>query len=202
MDVVIGELDRLAKLSDHLLILASAEQFKFTARDSVDLSRLVAAAVHRWGKAAPRDWQLHVGARGSVVGDRERIETALDALIENAVKATEPGERISVELRAEGGDAVIEVADSGTGIAPENFDRIFDRFWRPGQQAGSGTGLGLAIVKTIAEAHGGSAEVTGNAAGGATFRIRLPGFAWSEWPMPSVRPVHSTVQADERQAVT
>jgi two-component system sensor histidine kinase BaeS len=66
---------------------------------------------------------------------------------------------------------------------------VFDRFWRAGQsngRMGSGTGLGLAIVKKIAEAHGGGAEASSNSAGGATFRIRLAGFAWSAWPMAAV----------------
>jgi signal transduction histidine kinase len=164
MDVVLGELDRLAQIS---------------ARAPVNLSHVVGGAVHRWRSTARRDWQLIVRDRGTVIGDRDRITEALDALIDNAVKATEERDRIAVELRAEGSTAVIQVADSGPGVAPQDQDRIFDRFWRATGVAGSGnggTGLGLAIVKTIAEAHGGTAEVSSNGAGGATFRIRIPGF--------------------------
>jgi signal transduction histidine kinase len=177
MDVVLGELDRLARISDRLLILATADHVRFAARAPVNLSRVVAATVNRWRTAARRDWRLHVGARGSIMGDRDRIENALDALIDNAVKATLEGDWIAIELRNEDGVAVIEVADSGPGVSPEDFDRVFDRFWRATEDVGtSGTGLGLAIVKTIAKAHGGSAEVSSNSAGGATFRMRLPGF--------------------------
>jgi signal transduction histidine kinase len=179
MDVVLGELERLSQISDRLLILATADQVRFRARGPVDLSRIVAAAVNRWRTTAHRDWQLRLCARGSVEGDSERVETALDALVENAVKATDDRDRILVELRAEGDWAVIAVSDSGPGVAPEDSERIFDRFWRPSQpvgRSGAGTGLGLAIVKTIAEAHGGIAEVSSNPVGGATFRIRLPGF--------------------------
>ena len=189
MDVVVGELDRLARVSDQLLILATAEHVRFTAREPVDLARVVGATVNRWRATTRRDWRLHLKARGTVIGDRERLETALDALLDNAVKATGAGDRIAIELRADGQSAVIEVADSGTGIAPEDAQRVFDRFWRAEDRAGaarSGTGLGLAIVKTIAEAHGGTAEVSTNGLGGATFRIRLPGFAWIQWPMARV----------------
>jgi signal transduction histidine kinase len=180
MEVILGELDRLARISDRLLILATADHVKFAARAPVNLSRVVAAGVNRWRTTARRDWRLHVEARGSIMGDRERIENALDALIDNAVKATLEGDRIAIELRNEDGVAVIEVADSGPGVSPEDFDRVFDRFWRATEDVGtSGTGLGLAIVKTIAEAHGGTAEVSSNSAGGATFRMRLPGFVTS-----------------------
>jgi signal transduction histidine kinase len=185
LDVVLGELDRLARISDRLLILASADQVKFAARASVNLGHVVGVAVHRWRTTARRDWQLIVRARGTVMGDRERIEEALDALIDNAVKATGERDRIAVELRGEGNTAVIQVADSGPGVAPEDEERIFDRFWRANEAVGrvnGGTGLGLAIVKTIAEAHGGTAEVSSNGAGGATFRIRLPGFRASPAP--------------------
>ena len=178
MDVVLGELDRLARISDRLLILATADHVRFAARAPVNLGHVVGASVSRWRTTARRDWRLHVRARGSLMGDRERIENALDALIDNAVKATGEGDRITIELRNEKGVAVIEVADSGTGISPDDFDRVFDRFWRASDEAANGgTGLGLAIVKTIAQAHGGTAEVSSNNAGGATFQMRLPGFA-------------------------
>ena len=204
MDVVLGELDRLARISDRLLILATADHVRFAARAPVNLGHVVGASVSRWRTTARRDWRLHVRARGSLMGDRERIENALDALIDNAVKATGEGDRITIELRNEKGVAVIEVADSGTGISPDDFDRVFDRFWRASDEAANGgTGLGLAIVKTIAQAHGGTAEVSSNNAGGATFQMRLPGFAPIVGPpvkfdpQPAGQTVTSRSQRDE-----
>ena len=196
MDVVLGELDRLARISDRLLILATADRVRFAARSSVNLSHVVGTAVHRWHTTARRDWCLDVGARGSIVGDGERIEEALDALIDNAVKATEEGDRIAIALRADGDVAVIEVADGGPGVAAEDVDRVFDRFWRATEDvARRGTGLGLAIVKTIAEAHGGTAEVSSNGIGGATFRIRLPGFKPATPPASDARPAKLAVRS-------
>jgi signal transduction histidine kinase len=191
VDIVLGELDRLARISDRLLILATAEHVGFVARAPVNLGRVVAASARRWRSTVPRDWTVAVRAHGTLLGDEERIEVALDALVENAIKATEPGDRIAVELRADEDCAVIEVSDSGRGIAGQDLERVFDRFWRSsdnGARVNGGTGLGLAMVKAIAEAHGGSAEARVNAEGGATFEMRLCGFVPVLWPIAPVRP--------------
>jgi two-component system OmpR family sensor kinase len=180
-DVVIGELDRLSRISDRLLILAASEHVDFIARAPVDVGRLVEATARRWAPAACRDWYVEVEAEGCVAGDAERLEAAVDALIENAVKATEPGDRISIAVRADEHDAVIEVSDTGVGIAPQDLSRVFDRFWTAPNGhavASGGTGLGLATVKAIAEAHGGRAEALCRPGGGTTVRMHLAGF----WP--------------------
>jgi signal transduction histidine kinase len=187
VDVILGELDRLSRISNRLLAVARAEQAVPGLSVPVDVALLAREAVQRWRSTAARAWRLSASAQGAVMGDPGRIADALDALIENAVKATRPGDRIAVEVRGEAGAAVIEVADSGRGIAPEDQERVFERFWRGVDYDGTGgTGLGLAIVKSTAEAHGGSADVSSNGAGGATFRIRLPGL------MPNVSPVKAT----------
>jgi two-component system, OmpR family, sensor kinase len=191
IDIVLGELDRLARISDRLLILATAEYVGFVARAPVNLSRVLAASARRWRSTVPREWTVSVRAHGTLVGDEERIEAALDALIENAIKATDAGDRIAIELHAEGDCAVIEVADTGRGLAKEDLLRVFDRFWRAsesGARVNGGTGLGLAIVKAIAEAHGGSAQASLNPDGGATFRMSMRGFVPLLWPMVPAAP--------------
>jgi two-component system OmpR family sensor kinase len=175
-DVVISELDRLSRISDRLLILATSEHVEFIAHAPVDLRRLVESTALRWTPAAPRDWRVEVEADGTVVGDADRLEAALDALIENAVKATRGGDLIAIRARAERDAAVIEVSDAGVGIAPGDLTCVFDRFWTaPNAAARGGTGLGLATVKAIAEAHGGRAEALSRAGGGTTVRMRLEG---------------------------
>jgi two-component system sensor histidine kinase BaeS len=190
-NVALEELQRLARGADRMLMLAMGDHVDFIARAPVDLGQVVGSAAQRWRSTAQRNWVVRIQAPGMVLGDGDRITEALDALIENAVKATGPGDRISVELRAEDEFAVLEVADSGIGLAYEHLDHVFDRFWRASRQGAGrrgGAGLGLAIVRGIAEAHGGSAEAGHTAGGGATFRVRLPGVAWLlrpatvDWP--------------------
>jgi signal transduction histidine kinase len=120
---------------------------------------------------------LEDGAPAMVVGDPDRLGTALDALIENAVKQTEPGDEIHLAAKREGGLLAIAVADSGPGIAAEQLEPIFDRFTRLDigrSRDRGGVGLGLAIVKAVAEAHGGSARVRSALGQGSVFEILLP----------------------------
>ena len=117
-------------------------------------------------------------ARGFLRADEEALRTALDALLENAVKHTEPDETIELRARSEGRELVIEVADGGRGVPSESIERIFDRFARVDDarnRAVGGAGLGLAIVDAIARAHGGSCSAR-SLPRGALFALRLPGF--------------------------
>jgi signal transduction histidine kinase len=102
---------------------------------------------------------------------------ALDALLENAVAHTKPGDRIEVSVALEDGHAVIGVADSGCGIAPDDLDHIFSRFARAepyrSREAG-GFGLGLPIVQAIAQAHHGSVRVHSASGRGSKFEMRIP----------------------------
>lgn len=105
--------------------------------------------------------------------DEAGLRAALENLCYNALSFTPEGGVISLSLRREGGQAVIEVKDNGRGIAPEDLPRVFDRgFTR--REDGSGEGLGLYIVRTFAIEHGGSVEATPAPGGGAVFTIRLP----------------------------
>ena len=175
-DVILEELARLARISDRMLILAMADHGDFLAPAPVDLKRLVEEATRRWAAAEDRDWEVRASGERTLVGDGERIEAALDALIENAVKASDTGSRITVELRPNGRTATLQVSDAGVGIPPEAIDRVFDRFWHAnhsGARGRNGSGLGLAMVKAIAEAHGGSASAAPRVGGGTTMRMVL-----------------------------
>ena len=110
-----------------------------------------------------------------VLGDAERLTQVAHNLVRNALAHTPPGSRVTVSAHPERGMGVIRVSDNGPGIDPGLAPRVFDRFSRgnPGR-TGPGSGLGLAIVRAIAEALGGSAEVTSSAAGGASVVVRIP----------------------------
>ncbi len=177
--VVLDELSRLSRLSERLLILAAAEHPDFLRIEPVQVEPLIVGMVRRWSPTATRRWQVAVTAEGSLPADRERLEAALDALVENAVKFTGRGDRISISSRGDGSTLVVEVGDTGSGIGAGQLGRVFDRFSRAdGDRArgNGGTGLGLAIVKAIVEAHGGSVDVESEVGRGTRFRLRLPGF--------------------------
>jgi signal transduction histidine kinase len=174
--VVTGELARLRRLTNRLLLLASAGTPDFLHLGPVQADSLVLDALERWGNI-PRRWRLGEVAEAAVLGDHDRLVAALDALMENAVAHTEPGDTVEVSVRIEGGDAVLAVSDSGCGIPPAELDRIFRRFTRAQpnrtREAG-GFGLGLPIVQAIAEAHRGSVRVHSASGQGSTFEMVIP----------------------------
>jgi signal transduction histidine kinase len=185
--VVAGELARLRRLTNRLLLLASAGTPDFLRLAPVTADSLILDALERWGHV-PRRWRLGEVAEATVLGDADRLTVALDALLENAVAHTEPGDRIEVGVRIDGGNAVIAVTDSGCGIPPTDLNRIFGRFARAGpyrsREAG-GFGLGLPIVKAIAEAHHGSVRVHSASGQGSTFEMVIPA-------VPGARPQQHT----------
>jgi signal transduction histidine kinase len=174
--VVTGELARLRRLTTRLLLLASAGAPDFLQVGPVPADSLVLDALERWGHV-PRHWRLGDVAEATVLGDGDRLIVALDALLENAVAHTEPGDRIEVSVGLDEDSAVISVTDSGCGIPQTDLDRIFGRFSRAepyrSREAG-GFGLGLPIVQAIAEAHRGSVRVHSSSGQGSTFEMVIP----------------------------
>jgi len=177
--VILDELGHLSRLSERLLILTAAGHPGFLSIADVEVEPLVVGLMRRWSSTPARVWQVRIAAEGTIPADRERLETALDALLENAVNATEEGGTIRVGCRADGETLVLEVTDDGRGIRAGDLARVFERFTRiePDRARGNGgTGLGLSIAKAIAEAHGGSIAVQSAEGHGATFRMSLSGF--------------------------
>lgn len=109
--------------------------------------------------------------------DADRLTQAVGNLLSNAARYTPQGGTVRVRLVRDGADAVIEVADSGMGVAEEDRTRVFTRFWRADparNRASGGLGIGLAVVREIVERHGGRVGVHESDLGGASFVIRLP----------------------------
>jgi two-component system phosphate regulon sensor histidine kinase PhoR len=110
-------------------------------------------------------------------GDGEALRELVDNLLSNAIKYTSEGGRVDVRLVVEGPHAVLSVADTGIGIAPEDQGRIFERFYRVdkarSRQLG-GTGLGLSIAKHVALSHGGNISLKSTPGRGTTFRVQIP----------------------------
>jgi signal transduction histidine kinase len=174
--VVTDELMRLRRLSTRMLLLASAEGPDFLHLTPVPVESVVVDALDRWGHTQRR-WRLGPVAETTVFGDRDRLAVAVDALLENAVAHTSPGDRIEVSARLEAGSAVLAVTDAGSGIRDDDLARIFHRFARAEphrSRPSGGLGLGLAIVQAIAEAHGGSVRVQSTFGHGSTFEVLVP----------------------------
>jgi signal transduction histidine kinase len=110
-------------------------------------------------------------------GDPARLAQVLDNLVSNALKFTPSRGRVEVSLEALDGVAVIQVSDTGVGLAEDEQDQLFERFFRSSrasEDAIPGTGLGLAIAKTIVERHGGRIRLESTVDIGTTVRVELP----------------------------
>jgi signal transduction histidine kinase len=170
--VVLDELTKLDRSTQRLVTLITSDLP--AAVELVDLDQLLERVARRWLPTATRQWRVESTA-GAAMLDGERLETALDCLLENALRFTADGDAIEVRGRRDGTTVVIEIADGGAGIPADDLPLVFDTFHR-GANGGrrDGTGLGLSIVRRIVEAWGGTASVTSTLGAGATFTLRLP----------------------------
>ncbi|WP_231988600.1 sensor histidine kinase [Nakamurella panacisegetis] len=170
--LVLGELDKASAIVSGLLTLATVGEP--SSRVSFSLRDLLDSISRRWVSSADREFSTD-SSIGEIEGDPERLEAALDCLIENAVKFTEPGQAIDITARADRGILVVTVTDEGMGIPQDELGHVFEMF-RTGSTAGrrAGSGLGLSIVKAMAESRRGSVSVTSTEGQGSRFTLRLP----------------------------
>lgn len=173
---------RLLRLVGDLLFTAQVESGKFPldARD-VELEAIISASMQtaRPGADNAGIELVNVTPEQPVVvhGDATRLGQAVDNLISNAIKFTPRGGTVTVELGIEDSQAVIRVRDTGMGIATEELDMLFSRFFRATtatRNAVPGVGLGLTITKAIITAHGGQMGVTSEEGVGTEFSVTLP----------------------------
>ncbi len=173
--LALDELERMQRLVDDLVLLAKARRPDFVQPTQVEVDRLTDEVFDKARPLADRDWRVDGRAEVTVELDAQRLTQAWLQLIANAVKFTTPGQTVAIGSRTGGGAVELWVRDSGPGIAPEDTQRIFERFVRAETGRGvEGSGLGLAIVRAIAEAHGGTVRVASTPGQGATFVIELP----------------------------
>jgi two-component system, OmpR family, sensor histidine kinase MprB len=162
--------EELGALIADVIELARGDEPDGAAED-VRLDELVAAAVQRMGRLAPGVAFETTLAPCVVEARPDRLERAVNNLLDNARKYGGGSAPIEVTVA----DGELAVRDHGPGIPPGELNHVFDRFYRGvGTRGQSGSGLGLAIVRQVAETHGGDVEVENAPAGGAIFRLRLP----------------------------
>ncbi|CAL8978445.1 Adaptive-response sensory-kinase SasA [Cellulomonas sp. T2.31MG-18] len=179
-----GELRRLRRLSEDLGALSRAEEGRLGLHVArVDVAAVAIAAaerlrpqLHDAGLDLKTEWPRWALL---VDGDADRIAQVVTNLVGNALAATPPGGHVRVVASPDGADALIEVSDTGIGLAEGDAERVFERFYRvPRTGTGpnaSGSGIGLTIARGIAQAHGGSLFATSPGLDrGSTFTLRLP----------------------------
>lgn len=175
-----GDIDRLTSIVSVLLTLARADANKLPlVREPSDLSEIVQLVLDSY---QPQAEQAGVALQNRsattlVTIDDDLVVQLLVNLIDNALAHTPPGGTVSVGTTSATGQPCLWVEDTGSGIAPEHQEHIFERFYRadPGRSRGQGgTGLGLAFCKAIAEAHSGTLTVTSEPGHGARFELCLP----------------------------
>ncbi len=159
-------------------IESGAELFEF---GRIPVGAMVAAVVERHrARAAARRQTLNLAegpADLAVWADEEAVDQILDNLLDNAVKYTPEGGRVTVGWRGEDGQVAVEVADTGVGIPDADLARVFERFYRVDKARSrevGGTGLGLSIVKHLVQAMNGSVRAASRVGQGTTFTVRLP----------------------------
>ncbi|MDQ1688643.1 MAG: two-component system, OmpR family, sensor kinase [Frankiaceae bacterium] len=173
------EAARMGVLVDDLLLLARLDQQRPLERRPVDLKQIGRDAAGDLHAIAPeRDVAFEdLGGEPLVSGDEARLRQVVANLIANAVTHTPGDALIRVRAGVVDADAVLEVADTGPGLATDQADRVFERFYRADAsrtRTSGGSGLGLSIVAALVAAHGGLVELDTAPGAGATFRIRLP----------------------------
>jgi signal transduction histidine kinase len=176
IQVVLGELNRLRRIAERLLVIAAAEGPEFLHLEPVALDSFTMEILRRWRPTADRRWQLGQLDKVTVQADRERLGLAVDALLENAVRHTASGDVIKLSVVAVGYGLPVRmiVADTGQGIPAELLGHVFDRFRSGDSGPSRGTGLGLALVRAVARAHGGDVLVNSSPGQGSEFELLLP----------------------------
>jgi two-component system sensor histidine kinase SenX3 len=175
------ESGRLAALVQDIIELSRLQGASVSQGGSaVDINAVIAEAVDRSQlPAESKKIQIVVGEKvdATVFGDRDLLVTALRNLIDNAIRYSPENTKVGVGVRAKDGLIAVSVTDQGEGMAPEDQERVFERFYRVDAARSrhtGGTGLGLSIVKHVASNHGGEVTLWSRPGQGSTFTLRLP----------------------------
>ncbi len=204
-----AEATRMSSMVDDLLVLARLDQQRPLDREPVDVAALASDAVTDARAVQPDrpiDFATHGQGPFMVLGDEARLRQVYGNLLSNALEHTPGSAPIHVSVSREGSSSgssrvVVEVADEGPGLEPDDAARVFERFFRadPSRaRSAGGTGLGLSIVAAIAAAHGGRAEVQTAPGRGARFRVILPAAERSDYISDSARSAASPGSAPRR----
>ena len=188
---------RLARLLDDLSSLAEAERPGLLLTvEQVDLAALVRGQLETTSDAF-REKGIAVSGdlRATLVeGDPKRLEQIIVNLLANALRYTDAGGQVTIAVRRQGDDALLEVADTGIGIPAADLPHVFTRYWRGEKsrsRATGGAGIGLAIVHELVRAHDGRVTVESEVGAGSTFRVVIPASGSRPLPVSPTRPAET-----------
>jgi signal transduction histidine kinase len=170
------ESERMSRLVEHLLTLAQADAGQHLDLAPVDLRSTIESVCRQAQVAHPDRTFRSVGVTDATVpADIDAVTQLLWILVDNAVKFTKPGGGIELGLSQFDSKALLTVADDGTGIPPDDLERVFERFYQADPaRSNNGAGLGLSIAHWIVEEHHGTIAVRNNTGPGCTFTVTLP----------------------------
>jgi len=180
---IIGGVDTMSRLVNHLLDLGRIEAGVGLQIEKVVVQRVIDEVLESLqAQAAQKQITLDQeslvsGEATAIEGDRALVQQAIYNLVENAIKYTPVGGKVKVRLEQRPSSVLIQVIDTGIGIAPLDLPRLFEKFYRSGRREAHqqrGTGLGLAIVKSIAERHNGRVWVESQLGKGSVFSLEFP----------------------------
>ncbi len=172
-ELVLDELDRMARLVEELTLLAKSRRPDFLRRTDTDVGVLTGTLINKMRGLTARQWLVDEHAEGVVRVDPQRITQAALQLASNAVRHTDDEDAIALGTRLDEHRLLLWVRDTGTGVATDLNGDIFERFTQD-NGASQGSGLGLAIVRAIVEAHSGNVCVDSAPGRGATFTMTIP----------------------------
>jgi two-component system sensor histidine kinase SenX3 len=175
------EYERLARITQEIIELSRLQAADALAKpELVEIDRVIALAIDQNRVEAESNKVTLVSggdAAAEVYGDEALLAVAVHNLVANAIQYSPKGSRVGIGVNNTDGVVEIAVTDQGIGIAEEDLDRVFERFYRIDQARSrrtGGSGLGLSIVKHVVQNHGGDIRVWSQLANGSTFTIRLP----------------------------
>lgn len=181
LEAITGEVDRMTRMVNDLLLLAQAESGRLPlAQDEIELDTLMLEVFKQAKLLAGEGLKVEIGREDQVrvMGDRDRLKQVLLNLVANAMDNTPPGGKVTLALACVEGWARLTVSDTGRGIPQEELPHIFERFYRIDsarkRNQHGGAGLGLSIAYWITRAHKGRLEVASEPGKGATFSVWLP----------------------------
>lgn len=174
-ELALDELDRMGRLLEDLMTLATVGSTEFVRFAPHDVGALTDAVSGNVRPLGARRWGVEERAEGVALVDAQRLTQAWLQLAANAVKFSDDGSTVLLGSRVRDGVLELWVTDQGVGIAPAEVTRVFERFARADEDdERPGAGLGLAIVAAIAHAHGGTVDVRSVRGEGSTFTVRVP----------------------------